>query len=189
MRYHRAIFTFALLLALTATAASAEVDLGLKGIGVRAGMVDAENLDATLAFGIFADLGTFHPNFSLETYVDYWSWSEDFAGLGETSFRDVKIGARGEYAFTLTTVRPFVGAGVSAHLLHSEATIADMNLGTITVPGMSLDASDTKVGFDVGGGLRAGLAERIDIVGEAWYSFVSDINQLGVTGGVLFKLP
>jgi hypothetical protein len=176
----------ALILALSVSVASAQANLGFKGIGVRAGMVDPENLDATLAFGIFTDLGTFHPNVSFETYVDYWSWSEDAMGLVEVSFRDIVIGAKTEYMFTVSQVRPFVGAGLSVHILKSEMA---MDFGQI-IPGVSsLDASatDTKLGVDVGGGLRVNAADRIDIIGEAWYGFVSDINQLGVTGGVLFK--
>lgn len=189
MRYHLAIIACALILAVSVSTATAGADIGFKGFGVRAGMVDAENLDATLAFGIFTDLGTFHPNVSLETYVDYWSWSEDIAGLAETSFRDIVVGAKVEYMFTQTTVRPFVGAGISAHFMRSEASIAEIDLFGFTVPGTSMDASDTKFGLDLGGGLRAGMSERIDIVGEAWYSFVQDINQVGVMGGFLIKLP
>ena len=182
MRFNRAMLACALILALSVSVASAQANLGFKGIGVRAGMVDPENLDATLAFGIFTDLGTFHPSVSFETYVSYWSWSEDVAGLAEVSFRDVVIGAKTEYMFNVSTIRPFIGAGLSVHILKSEMAIG--------IPGVfSFDASatDTKLGVDVGGGLRANASDRIDIIGEAWYGFVSNINQLGVTAGVLFK--
>ncbi len=182
MRFNRAMLACALILALSVSVASAQANLGFKGIGVRAGMVDPENLDATLAFGIFTDLGTFHPSVSFETYVNYWSWSEETAGFDMT-FRDVVIGAKTEYMFTVSQVRPFVGAGLSVHISKSE-----VDLGSIGIPGVSsFDVSETNLGVDVGGGLRVNAADRIDIIGEAWYGFVNDINRLGVTGGVLFK--
>jgi hypothetical protein len=186
MRFNRAMLACALILALSVSVASAQANLGFKGIGVRAGMVDPENLDATLAFGIFTDLGTFHPSVSFETYVDYWSWSEEAVGF-DMSFRDIVIGAKTEYMFAVSQVRPFVGAGLSVHILKSEM---GMDLGSLGIPEVSsfdASATDTKLGVDVGGGLRLNAADRIDIIGEAWYGFVSDINQLGVTAGVLFK--
>jgi len=165
-----------------ATTAMAAADFGLKGIGVRVGVVEPENLDTTVGFGFFMDLGTFHPNLAFETYVDYWSNSLDVLSM-ETSFRDVAVGAKLEYLFTVSrpTIHPFVGAGLSMHFLQQS-----FDLGS-TVPGMSLDVSDTKLGLDLGGGLRAGVAEHVDIIGEAWYSFVPDFNQLIATGGIAYK--
>lgn len=189
MRHNRALFVCVFVLLVWVSAASAGASLGLKGIGVRAGMVNAENLDATVAFGVFADLGTFHPNVSFETFVNYWSKSEGIEGLSEVSFRDIAIGAKAEYMFAATpTIKPFIGGGMSVHLLHSEASTEAMDFGTFTFPGMSVDASDTKLGFDLGGGLRAGVSDRVDIIGEAWYSIVSDFNQLGLQAGLLFRL-
>lgn len=171
-----------------ASTAFAAADIGLKGIGVRVGVVEPENLDTTVGFGFFMDLGTFHPNLGFETYVDYWSNSFD-VGLAESSFRDIIIGAKTEYLFNTgrPTIHPFVGAGLSMHLLKSEATIADISLFGETIPGTTIDATDTKLGLDIGGGLRAGVADRVDIVGEAWYTFVSDFNQLNATGGLVLK--
>ena len=185
MRFNRAMLACALILALSVSVASAQANLGFKGIGVRAGMVDPENLDATLAFGIFTDLGTFHPSVSFETYVNYWSWTEEAVGFDMT-FRDVVIGAKTEYMFNVSTIRPFIGAGLSLHLLKSEMGV-DLDPFLSGLGSFNASTTDTKLGFDVGGGLRANASDRIDIIGEAWYGFVSDINQLGVTAGVLFK--
>jgi opacity protein-like surface antigen len=165
------------------TTAMAAADFGLKGIGVRVGVVEPENLDTTVGFGFFMDLGTFHPNVAFETYVDYWSNSID-VGFMDTSFRDVAVGAKVEYLFTLSrpTIHPFIGGGLSMHFLQQS-----VDLGGLSVPGMSLDVSDTKLGLDLGGGLRAGVAEHLDIIGEAWYSMVPDFNQLVATGGIAYK--
>jgi hypothetical protein len=179
-----------LVLTLGASAASAQMNLGFKGVGVRVGYVEPENIDGTFAFGVFTDLGTFHPNVSFETYLDYWSKSMDAGSFGETSFRDIVLGAKVEYMFALAspTVRPFVGAGLSLHFLHGEASIADMTYGSLTIPGTTIDSSDTKLGLDFGGGVRAGVSETVDIIGEAKFSLVSDINQFGISAGVLFHI-
>ena len=171
-----------------ATTAMAAADFGLKGIGVRVGVVEPENLDTTVGFGFFMDLGTFHPNVAFETYVDYWSNSFD-VGFGESSFRDIVIGAKTEYMFTVSRpiIHPFIGAGLSVHMMKSEASISDITIFGQTIPGTSMDASDTKLGLDLGGGLRAGVADNIDIIGEAWYSFVPDVNQFLATGGIAYK--
>lgn len=186
-RYFALLVCFMAVSAMASTVIAA-TDIGVKGMGVRVGVVEPENLDATLGFGFFMDLGTFHPNVSFETYVDYWSKTFD-VGTAESSFRDIAVGAKGEYMFSLSnpTIRPFIGAGVSAHFLHGEASIASMDIGGVTIPGFSAGSDDTKLGLDFGGGLRAGVADKVDIIGEAWYSIVSDINQLGITGGLLYK--
>ena len=175
---------FLALSAMTTTAMAA-ADFGLKGIGVRVGVVEPENLDTTVGFGFFLDMGTFHPNIAFETYAGYWKNSFD-VGLAESSFRDIVIGAKVEYMFNVSrpTIHPFIGGGLSAHIMKSEATIAGIE-GLFD--GMSLDATDTKLGLDLGGGLRAGVADQIDIIGEAWYTFVTDINQFQATGGIAYK--
>jgi len=174
---------FLALSALTSTAMAA-ADFGLKGIGVRVGVVEPENLDTTVGFGLFMDLGTFHPNVAFETYASYWSNSFD-VGLAESSFSDIVIGAKVEYMFTVSrpTIHPFIGAGLSAHIMKSSASIAAIG----PFEAMNLDATDTKMGLDLGGGLRAGVADQVDIIGEAWYTFVSDFNQLTATGGIAYK--
>ena len=189
MRRNLAILSCVLVLTLGASVASAQMDIGFKGVGVRVGYLIPEDLDATVAFGVFTDLGTFHPNVAFETYLDYWSKSID-AGLAESSFRDIVLGAKGEYMFNLAnpTVRPFLGAGLSLHFLHGEATIADMTFGTVTIPGTTIDTSDTKLGLDLGGGVRAGVSDTVDFIGEAKFSLVSDISQFGISAGILFHI-
>jgi len=190
MRRNIAILACVLVLTLGASAASAQANLGFKGVGVRVGYVNPENIDATFAFGVFTDLGTFHPNVSFETYMNYWSKSMDAYGFGETKFRDIIVGAKAEYLFNVASpkVRPFVGAGLSLHFLHGEVSIAPLTVGTLTIPGTSVDTSDTKLGLDFGGGLRAGLSPTIDFVGEAGFSLVSDVSQFGISAGILFHI-
>jgi hypothetical protein len=189
MKHNLAIVACVLALALWVSSASAQADLGLKGVGLRVGMVDPEGVDAAFAFGIFTDLGTFHPKVNFETYVDYWSKSYDTGGFGEVSFRDIIVGAKGQYMFALSNplIRPYVGAGLSMHFLHGEASTPTITYGTITVPGTTIDTSDAKLGLDMGGGVRMGVADNWDITGDLWYTFVSDINQFSVAAGFLYK--
>ncbi len=190
MKHNRTLFTCVVVLLVWVSVAGAQANLGLKGIGVRVGMANSENLDAALAFGVFTDLGLFHPNVSFETYINYWSSSEGIEGFSEISFRDVAVGAKAEYMFDLAnpTVRPFLGGGLSMHFLHTEANMESISFGTLTIPGVSAGASDTKLGLDLGGGIRAGVSDKVDVIGEMWYTMVSDFNQLGFQAGLLFKL-
>ncbi len=185
MKHNRAIFACVVVLLVWVSVAGAQTNLGLRGVGVRVGVANAENLDTALAFGLFTDLGLFHPNVSFETYMNYWSQTEGVPNFGEVPFRDIAVGAKVEYMFTLATptVRPFVGGGLSLHFLRTE-----MSFEAFSIPGISVGASETRLGLDLGGGLRAGVADRIDFIGEAWYTMVSDFNQLGIQAGLLFKL-
>jgi hypothetical protein len=179
---------FLALSAMTTTTMAA-ADFGLKGIGFRVGVVEPENLDTTVGFGLLLDMGTFHPNVSFETYATYWSNNID-VGLAESSFRDIAIGGKVRYLFNTSrpTIHPFVGGGLSVHLLHTEASTPEIDMGGgFVIPALTVDASDTKLGLDLGGGLRAGVADRVDIIGEAWYTIVSDFNQFIGTGGLVFK--
>jgi hypothetical protein len=62
---------------LHAATASAQANIALQGIGLKAGLVAPDNVDATFGFGLVFDLGTVHPQFALESYAGYWSQSEE----------------------------------------------------------------------------------------------------------------
>lgn len=166
----------------TAPAAMAQSNLGLKNLGVAAGFVSPENLDATFSFGGFADWGTMAPNLGLETRLDYWSWSETTLGF-ETSIRDIVAGARGKYYFQTANpkVRPFAGAGIAAHFITAEVT-------DTSTPSTSVSDSQTKFGFDLGGGIATPINPRTDFLAEAWYSVVTDVSQFSLRAGLSFKL-
>jgi len=166
----------------------AQTDLGLKGAGLEIGLVSPQDVDATFGFGVFADLGSIAPQFMLEAYLDYWSKSEDIVG-GETMVRDWALGAKGKYVFPAenTRVRPYVGAGLGLHLVKAKVSIPDTDFGGIIVPGMTVEDSMTKLGIDLGGGLTTPLSDRADFVGEFWYGIVSDLNQLSLKVGVLYR--
>jgi opacity protein-like surface antigen len=148
-------------------------------------------MSATVGLGLFADLGTLAPNILMEAHLDYWSTTEDFVGGGgETSARDIALSARGKYAFSVpnSRIQPFAGAGLGIHFIKASVDIPDQNFGGVIVPGMSVEDSATRLGLDIGGGFSSPLNDRADILGEAWYGFVSDVNQFSVKLGFLYRL-
>jgi hypothetical protein len=108
----------------------------------------------------------------------------------ETSARDIVLGAKGKWIFPTTNprIRPFAGGGLGIHFLHAEVNIPDQWIGGFLIPGMSLEDDSVKLGLDFGGGMNVTLNEKTDFVGEIWYGVVSDINQLSLKVGVLYKL-
>jgi len=168
----------------TAPRSSYHSNLGLENLGVAVGYVSPENLDGTLGLGVFADHGTFAPRFSLESRIDYWSWSDNTAGIRAKS-SDVVLGARTKYHFDVTSpkFRPYAGAGLGLHFLNSRVSFPASGGN----PATRVDASDAKLGLDVGGGFAAMVNPRADFLAESWYGFVSDANQFSIRAGMQFK--
>jgi opacity protein-like surface antigen len=170
--------------------AMAQSDLGLKRVGGTIGIVDPENLDTVLGFGLLGDWGTITPDIRLESHLDYWSKSETLYGGGEASMRDVALGARGRYFFHVSgsAVRPFAGAGLGLHFLHAEVSFPAQDLGGTIIPAMTVGDSSTKLGLDLGGGIETALSPRTDLLADLWYGMVSDVNQLSMRIGLTYKL-
>lgn len=181
----RTVVLFTLALAVvSAGSACAESKLGLRAIGGSLAFVNAEDMDAAIGFGAFADLGMVTPNIGLEPVIEYWSKSEEAFGA-EAKVRDIAFGCRGKYYFETANpkIRPYAGAGLGLHFLKAEASV--------TVPGfpaMTSEASDTKLGLDLGGGLSTPLGPKNDLRFELWYGLVSDVSQLALRVGVSHKL-
>jgi len=164
--------------------AAAQTNIGFNGIGGSIAYVSPENIDGVFGLGIFADMGQLSPRIGFEPSLEYWSHSEEAFGT-KASIRDVTLGARGKYYFETTSpkMRPFAGAGLGLHFLHSETSV--------TVPGfptMSVDVSDTKLGLDLGGGIASQLGPRDEFRAEAWYGIVSDVSQLALRVGIRHSL-
>ena len=181
----RMILVLALAIAASsAQRAMAEADMGLRSVGASLAYVSPEHVDGTLGVGVFADLGRITPEIELEPRIEYWSKSHESYGA-KASVRDIAIGARGKYYFEVRNpnLRPYAGAGLGFHLLHSEASV--------TVPGfptINSATSDTRIGLDLGGGMATSLTPKIDLNAELWYGFVSDVGQLSLRLGISQKL-
>lgn len=168
-----------------AAPAFAQSDLGLKRIGGAVGFVDPENLGTTFSLGVFADHGTLAPHIGLESHLDYWSQSDNFFGT-ENSVRDLALGVRGKYHFQVSNakVQPFAGVGLGLHFLKAEATIPAFG----GFPATTVSASDTKVGFDLGGGVGTPISPRMDLIGETWFGIVDTANTFSLRAALSYKL-
>jgi opacity protein-like surface antigen len=168
---------------LSARNAAADSSIGFRAIGGALSYVDPENLNGTIGFGVFADLGRISPQVALEPRLDFWSQSQEELGA-KASVRDITLGARAKYFFktSSTKVHPFAGGGLGFHFVRAEASV--------TEPGftpMSVSQSDTKLGIDMGGGISTGLSPKVDLNAELWYGIVSDIDQLSLRMGIAHK--
>ena len=86
-------------------------------------------------------------------------------------------------------IKPFAGAGLGFHILRSGVDIpATYYGGSMIMPATSASDTEIKIGLDIGAGILADISHSWAIQGEAWYTAVSDISQLALQVGVLYKL-
>jgi len=183
--------TLAMLVALCATVfvtgAHAAADVGIKGIGARIGWVSAEDVDATFQLGTFVNLGTVADNMALTANLDFWRTTEENPFGDDVSFRDIALSGRANYMFPVENPKfsPFVGGGVSLHFL--TVNVPAIYLGSVQVT-TGLDDTEIRPGLDLGGGFGYQIAEQMDLVTDAWASFVSDANQFALRVGLQYNL-
>ena len=165
--------------AFTASGVLAQTDLGPRGMGAKIGWVGPEDVDGTIGFAVFMDMGTIVPQLMLEPQIGFWTKSESEFGV-DVSVRDIAVGARAKYLFDIknSNIEPFVGGGLGLHFVSAE----------VTVPGFgSADDSEVKLGLDIGGGLHFPVNPQWDILTEVWYGIVSDINQGSLMVGARYN--
>jgi hypothetical protein len=176
------------LCALFATNAWAQANLALRGIGLKAGVVDPEDVGATLGLGLVFDLGTVHPNVALEAYSGFWSQTEDVYGA-EYGVRDFSFGGKAKYLFNTSnpTLQPFMGAGLGLHVVSAHADTDPVYFGgSLLFPGATVEDTELKVGLDLGGGLRIDQGKQFAFIGEAWFTVVSDVSHFSLMAGAVY---
>jgi opacity protein-like surface antigen len=156
-------------------------NIGFKRLGVDVGMVDPEAAGSTIGFGARADLGTISPDIHLSTHVNYWNKSENQFGV-EAGLRDISVGARATYNFHMSSgkVQPYVGGGPGVHFFNVKVDVPFS-------PGMTVSESETKIGFDLGGGASMPISPKAQAFSELYYT-VCDIDQFAFKAGVSFAL-
>jgi len=160
--------------------ARAQSNLGFQRGGVAISMVSPEDVDATFGLGVFADLGTVAPRWGLEGRIDWWSQREAFFNT-EVGVTDLTLGARTKYQFpTNSTVQPFAGVGLGLHFLSMDVGLVD----PVTGFAMTADASETRLGLDLGGGISTALNPNTNLLAEGWFGMVSDFNQFSLRLGL-----
>lgn len=157
------------------SAANAQ-SIGLRAVGIDAGYVSPDNIDGTWTAGFNMDLGVPMSNVYFQPFINYWKFSETALAV-DASLTDLAFGGSIKYMIPTSapSVRPFIGAGMAAHRL------------TAAIDGVD-NATETKFGYQFGGGLQVGVADRMNIVGQGWYTLVEDLNQWSLRGGLSWTL-
>ena len=150
----------------------------LRAVGIEAGYVSPStegDVDMnTWIAGVYLDFGLPATNFYVNPFVNYWNWSDGEGSL-ESSFHDWSVGANVKWTVpTAGKVSPFLAAGASAHMLSAEQG--------------GFDASDTKFGFQLGGGASIGVSQSASLIGSGWYHMVEDVNQWSARAGLAFSI-
>ena len=147
--------------------------LGFQGLGARIGFVDPEGASSTVALGIHVDAGEFVQHVHVMPLAEYWK-----VGVAGVDFSDFSIGTDVNVDFPVEGGRviPYAGGGLGLHFV--KASDPDF-------PNASF--SDTKLGFNIQGGIRNQAMPNLGVFGEVKYSFVSDVNSLKIMGGFTYN--
>jgi len=158
----------------TAAPAPESRGLGFQGLGARIGFVDPEGTSSTVALGVHIDGGEFVRNVHVMPLVEYWK-----VGVSGVDVSDLTIASDINLDFPIEGGRmvPYAGGGLGLHFVKIDNPFA----------GPGYDASNTKLGLNIQGGIRNQVMPNLGIFGEVKYSFVSDVNQLKVMGGFTYN--
>lgn len=183
------ISTLVVLCSLPSQNAIAASDLGWRSLGANVGFVDPDNVDGTLGFGAFADLGTFATSWHLMPQLGYWSKSQGAFGY-DASVSDFSVGSRANYMFHVSSrkFQPYAGVGLGLHFVTAKVTIPDQDFGGTIIPGSTASDTSSKLGFDMGGGFVTPLSAKTDLTGDLWYTAVEDVSHFSMKVGIAMKL-
>jgi hypothetical protein len=159
----------------------AKSDLGMKAIGGDFGFVDPDNVDGTVGFGLFANMGTLAPDWRLAPHIGYWSKSEEFGG-DKVSISDISFATRADYMFHVSSrkFQPYASGGLGLHFVKAKVEM--------TSPAMEASETETKVGVDFGGGFLTPISDNTDFCFDLMYTAVSDVAHISMKAGVSFDL-
>ena len=68
------------LISVVAFASASAQSVGVRAVGIHAGLVNAEELDATFGIGGYVDIGLPMANVYFTPFVNWWSYSETAVG-------------------------------------------------------------------------------------------------------------
>ena len=158
-----------------------EAGLGIKGIGVRLGVVDPENASTAVTYGVHVDAGQLVKGLHLIPSLEYWNVGTDLGGIS-ADVNDLSVRLAANFDFPLQGQRytPYLGGAFGYHHVNGE-TNAPVAPNTPD-PNFSKD----KFGFDLQGGVRNQFTPNLSMFGELGYSFVSDAAQLRLIGGLTY---
>lgn len=164
-------------------------NIGLRAIGVDAGLVDVQDGGSTLGLGLSADMGTFSKDVRFSLHANYWNDTEESFGA-EAGIRDISFGARARYMFQMDSPKfqPYAGGGLGLHFYRASVTIPAIDLGGgVIIPGEEMSDTSTKLGMDLNGGFNVPMSAKTDFTTDLTYT-LSDIDQFSLKAGVSFKV-
>lgn len=179
--------SLAVIAIITMMAGSALAGLGLTSFAPRVAYVMPQDLDATIGFGAVVGLGELSPGFGLELTADYWK--SNIENFDDWEVKDFIVGVRARYDIASEgSMKPYLFGGLGMNFLSYDFGIDDL-LGDLDEWGYgdSVEDSESKIGFDLGGGLDF-PGESMSFFAEAAYRIVEDWSSFWLGGGVKFNM-
>lgn len=175
--------SLAVIAIITMMAGSAFAGLGLMSFAPRVAYVMPQDLDATIGFGAVVGLGELSPSFGLELTADYWK--SNFEELDDWEVKDFILGLRARYDIaTEGSMKPYLFGGLGLNFMSYDIEV-DSVWGDLYDD--SYSDSESKIGFDLGGGLDF-PGESMSFFAEAAYRIVEDWSSFWLGGGVKFNM-
>jgi hypothetical protein len=180
------------ILAFCTVQASANSDIGLKGIGVKVGLLVPEDpLDNTFTIGAVADLGTFIPQLHWDVSLQYWSagYNQGIFGANyDWSWSDIALKSTVRYFFPVkSNLEPYLGGGIGMHFYSWKWDYPGYSYGGYVHPGASLSDTETKFDLHFVGGAQFSLAPNWKLQAEAEYA-IADIDQFMLGANIIYIL-
>jgi len=174
----RALIVLALLFMVQTS--DAATNIGLKGLGPRAGLVWPEAGDGTFTIGLVADMGTWTENLPWEMALTYWGNGEEGRYAGRTydwSYTNIAYRNTVAYLFEVQKgMYVYPGAGLS------------INFFSVGWDGPNdSDSSDTELTLTVLGGFQFPIAKKWH--GQAEMQFdIGDPDQTALQVDFIYEL-
>lgn len=167
--------------------AGAQHDIGFKGFGAKIGIVMPDDVDNTVGFGLFADLGSFE-KFQLQAYLDYWSQEYTRDNKWDWRWSVISLAAIGTYEFDLhSSIKPYVGAGLGFDISSwkSEFRRSDSSAELEDEPRSS--ETDFDLALHLIGGASYAFSPTLEGFAEIKFA-TGGIDYFGVYVGVVYKI-
>jgi len=178
------LITICLLIAVPAFA-----DLGFNGAAVGVGVVMPESpWDMGFNGAAYVNLGEVSDGLVFVPGLAYWSagYSESYYGVNsDATLSNIAINADVHYFFSGKEEGAYAGGGLSFNMVSVETTYPSYSYLGYTVPGGSITADDSKIGFQALGGYLMDVGGMKGFA-EAKYNIISDFNTFQINVGVWF---
>lgn len=172
-------------------------NLGFRAIGAEVLFVDPSQNEGTFGLGVRLDLGFLGPGIRVVPRFGYWKadvnsqsvteLEQQLEDVSELPAGSINLGQiqRSAYVFaadlqyitSISTVSPYVGAGVDVYALNDDGN---------AISGTFLDDAVVTAGLSVVGGLQFALSPDWSAYGEFRATAVTDASSLGGAFGVYY---